>query len=422
MIKNEMIRVMLISLFFSCLNVGAMKNESMISLLPEESVLVRYRKNDGITYKPGALSVKENGLLLSRGLKSKILAISGKEVGSTNKSFLSRPDGAGCFEDGEGWVYTINSEEDDGEGGVGGIYFYPNGEIEDYKMLLKKTTRNCSGGKTFWNTWVSCEEYDNGQCWEVDPYDIERPKQTMIGGVNGGKFESFAYDNRNPLNLKAFVTEDYKEGALRRYSPKRNVLRQAIQTNDYSKVLTQKNGGKIEYLVLNPKKNKNSGTFSWTLNEKKGRRSALQYYQNAEGIDVKDGILFFAVKRDKRLFILDLDKFEYRSVSTESGLFDGQPDQVIIQHKTDILYFTEDSRSSGIHAQDETGKFFTVIDSSSYGSETTGLAFSPDMEHLYFCVQVPGVCFDIVRRDKRKFTGKALNIRYHRNGKGPSKD
>jgi secreted PhoX family phosphatase len=36
-----------------------------------------------------------------------------------------------------------------------------------YKRILTETTRNCGGGKTFWNTWMTCEEKDNGQVWEV---------------------------------------------------------------------------------------------------------------------------------------------------------------------------------------------------------------------------------------------------------------
>lgn len=59
----------------------------------------------------------------------------------------------------------------------------------------------------------------------------------MIGGINIEKFENFTYKNYNLLNFKAFVTEDYKESVLHCYSLK-NIIWKAIQTNDYSKVLT----------------------------------------------------------------------------------------------------------------------------------------------------------------------------------------
>lgn len=44
-----------------------------------------------------------------------------------------------------------------------------------------------------WNTWVSCEEADGGQCWQIDPNPESpfhnSPKETLLGG-NGGRFET----------------------------------------------------------------------------------------------------------------------------------------------------------------------------------------------------------------------------------------
>ena len=61
------------------------------------------------------------------GLKSKVIAESGKKLHFTNKKFLTRPDGAACFHNKKGWAYVNNSEEYDKKGGVGAIYFDNNG-------------------------------------------------------------------------------------------------------------------------------------------------------------------------------------------------------------------------------------------------------------------------------------------------------
>ena len=171
------------------------------------------------------------------GLKSKVIAESGKKLHFTNKKFLTRPDGAACFHNKKGWAYVINSEEYDKKGGVGAIYFDSNGQMVDYKLILKNTSRNCGGGKTSWNTWISCEEIKKGQCYEVDPYGVHAPTKTVLG-TSGGRFESVAYDD----DLNFYVTEDHKTGALRRYAPAKKTLLDAKKTKDYWKILTTKGG------------------------------------------------------------------------------------------------------------------------------------------------------------------------------------
>ena len=128
-----------------------------------------------LSYVPGKLTHIEHGLLLSQGLRARIIAESGQPVrynSGENSSvpFHFRPDAGATFEDIRpsnrgGWVYVSNSEmriqDAPGgkyNGGVGAVTFSASGEVLKYEMVLENTTWNCGGGKTPWSKFASRTE------------------------------------------------------------------------------------------------------------------------------------------------------------------------------------------------------------------------------------------------------------------------
>lgn len=82
----------------------------------------------------------------------RVLARANSKVGYSNgkKSVLpfhASPDGSAVIPLDSGYVYVSNSELSGGNGGVYGLYFDHEGNVVDYKALLRGTTRNCSGGE-----------------------------------------------------------------------------------------------------------------------------------------------------------------------------------------------------------------------------------------------------------------------------------
>ena len=113
------------------------------------------------TYVPGDLTRNEEGLLLSTGLRARVIAKTGEPVslflgGASDIPFHGRPDFGATFSDPRpfnegGWVYASNSEMNvTGTGGVGSILFDRFGNVLEYKMVLEGTTMNCGGGRTPW--------------------------------------------------------------------------------------------------------------------------------------------------------------------------------------------------------------------------------------------------------------------------------
>ena len=155
-----------------------------------------------VTFRRGHLKkdIKRLGIKVSKGITVRVIANAGRFVNLANgdKSdlpFHSAPDGAAVFPlTNGGYVYVSNSEVQDNRGGVYGVYMDDDGNVIDYKRLLSGTTRNCSGGATPWKTYVSCEEYGSGQCYQVDPDPASEhhllPEKTVLGGKGGGNYEA----------------------------------------------------------------------------------------------------------------------------------------------------------------------------------------------------------------------------------------
>ena len=121
-----------------------------------------------VLYRPGNLTTTKLGLLLSEGLDVRLIAETGSKVAYVNgkqskEKFHGQPDAGETFVDTRpenpgGWIYVSNSEMAEVRaGGVGALTFNKDGNIIDYSMVLEGTSMNCGGGRTPWNTWVSCE-------------------------------------------------------------------------------------------------------------------------------------------------------------------------------------------------------------------------------------------------------------------------
>ena len=392
--------------------------------------------SDPNVYVPGHLTQMKLGVRLSNGLDIRIIANSKRPVplndGSRSDTvFHERPDFGATFKVPDssptnqgGWIYVSNSEiekeSSNGQsvaGGVGRITFNRYGKVIGYDMILEKTDRNCGGGTTPWNTFITCEESRRtppvGHCFQVDPFSegIQKKSETrtVLGGADGGSFESFAHDLRDENLPRFFVTEDQADGAVRRFTPA------TVDWDNPSRMLHDEKGT-LDYLFLIPADEEGrNGTYQWIDNKSKAGKSAQQYYPNAEGIDVANGILYFVSKKDEDLFILDLDNFTYeRKIVREEGI-DVSPDQLVRLGGDDgIMYLTEDGGAeAGIHGRDAQGRYFTILESPIYKEETTGLAFSPNKKHMYLAYQKNGIIFDVWRKDGKKFDGGSLNVKYH---------
>ncbi|KAI2504381.1 Bacterial protein of unknown function (DUF839) [Fragilaria crotonensis] len=364
-----------------------------------------------VTYVPGLLTVVKAGLRLSAGLDVRIVANKDRPVKYYNGAqslvnFHTDPDAAGIFK--ERWIRKLLlrlkfREQHHRRGWIDRVQF--KGDVLGYRRVLSGTQRNCGGGRSP-TTPGCCEENGkNGFVWEVSPGGKFVGRKTNLV-PEGGNYESVAYefDLAQGRNVY-YITEDSPTGALVQFVPSANL---GTPGEMYSQ-------GTHRYLRVD---SGNFGTFSWVA---KKSNATPQLYPNVEGIDAKDGFLYFVSKVDKTLFILNLAAGIFTKESTNQGLFNDQPDQVnriIGVDPHNVLYFCEDGGSyCGIHGRTSAGKYVTIIDndpnSGLLTGETTGLAFSPDGRRMYVSFQKPGVIFEISRTDGYSFGGDFIDVKYH---------
>ena len=293
-----------------------------------------------------------------------------------DKKFLwhSAPDGGACFttED-NGWIYVSNSEMKKKKGGVGAIRFNNKGEIVDAYNILNNTTRNCAGGKTPWDTWLSCEESgDHGQVYECDP----RGKKAAIVRPAMGSFnhEAAAVD---PDSGYVYLTEDLRDGCLYRFKPNHK--------HDLSE-------GILEVAVPN------RNVLSWKkIGDPLAQTKPTRYqvmeaarFKGGEGIVYHNKQIFFTTKIDNIVWSYHTQTYLITKVYDASDyhlpLLTGV-DNVEVSPSGELL-IAEDGGNMQIIALDHNYEPHVLVDVHGQDrSEITGPAFSPDGKRLYFSSQ-----------------------------------
>jgi secreted PhoX family phosphatase len=318
-----------------------------------------------------------NGIQLPAGFTSRVAARSSQAVPGTSYTWHSAPDGGACFADGSGWIYVSNSEVSAGSGGGASmIRFNSSGGVTGASRILSGTNQNCAGGKTPWNTWLSCEETSTGQVWETFPFGGAAVARPAMGRFT---HEAAAAD---PVRQVIYLTEDQGDGCLYRFVPT---------------TWGNLSAGTLQVLMAGAG---TSGSFSWaTVPDPDGSPTATRNqvsgakrFNGGEGCHYAAGTVWFTTKGDNRVWQLNLANNTYE-LAYDDNLVDPGPAPLtgvdnITGASSGDLYVAEDGGNMEICVitpDDKISVFLRINGQSS--SEITGPAFNPAGDRLYFSSQ-----------------------------------
>ena len=411
----------------------------------------------------GELVADPAGLLaLPKGFRYRLIAEAGVTKLESGEPTPSDPDGTACFTrgHGRGSVLVSNHEIDGSEdhavpalpgltydpgasGGTTNIVVDATGERVSEYVSLAGTHTNCAGGRTPWNTWLTCEETeqkaggvfqkDHGYVFEVDAFDRgANTDPAPLKFLGRYSHEAVAVDPRGTI----YLTEDadtpnglyYRWTPPRHYRPGKGALK-ALALSDGGdtagrlQAMSCFSGGKHVPDLSAATRPGTRYKVKWidvpdrdaaeTSVRKQFEADQVTRSRKLEGAYWSDGGAYFVAsyarsddgsvnEHDGQVWFYD-PRSETVTLKTIFGVnpdpeadtnYDG-PDNIVVDPHGGLILAEDGEGLQHLVGVTEKGRSYPLARNDLNGSEFTGPTFSEDGKILFANIQSPGHVFAI---------------------------
>jgi hypothetical protein len=290
-------------------------------------------------------------------------------------------------------------------------------------LSLVGTTRNCAGGQTPWNSWVTCEEPQrltgapdllmHGFNFEVPALAEGLVRPVPLKAMGRFNHEAIAVDEASGV---VYETEDRADGLLYRFIPdvagrlaaggrlqalKLADLDGANTSNDSVMVIERGSARDVEWIDLDDVESPRDDL------RIQGLAKGAATFSRGEGIWSREGEVFFVATsggpgRVGQVFRYRPSPFEGTGAEAsqpgtlelfvepnDTELMD-QLDNIAITPWGDLI-FCEDGRFRNyVRGITSSGQIYPIIGNAMNNSEFAGSVFSPDGTTLFVNIQRPG--------------------------------
>lgn len=349
--------------------------------------------------------------------------------GANNTTILVRNHEVGSAVDAANPVVAPDKYDQFAGGGTTTLVIGPNRRVKSQYASLAGTIRNCAGGPTPWDSWVSCEEnFNNGLPGVVrHGYNFEVPASETIQVADPVPLVAMGRFNHEAVAVEpdtgwVYETEDRGDSCFYRFRPnqKGNLrsggILEALKITDSRAANIEPGTGSANtstgYLSLKGVplsvtwvKIDDVDPVSDTVRVEARSKGAARF-SRGEGAWYGNGLTYFVCSNggDDRVGQVFAYKSNANDPSTgiltlvvEATASDvlAAPDNICVAPFGDLFLCEDGSGTEYVVGVNQKGELYRFATNVLNGSEFAGACFSPDGKTMFVNIQSPGITLAI---------------------------